>query len=220
VIFDLDGLLVDSEPVQKESFNVVLRQYGVELDDEAFTPFVGCPTAQNFAELKRLHGIEASVGELLRRKAVAYASLIDSELRVMPGATCLLGQLSALKVPTAVASSSVRRDVDRSLDATGLSGLLHVVVAGDEVTDSKPAPDIYLKAAGKLGMPPGLCVAIEDSETGVNAAYAAGIQCIVVPNRYTRHGSFLHACRIEKSLESIRPEMIEEVLEGEPQIVL
>lgn len=200
VVFDLDGLLVDSEPVQKMSFNVVLGPLGIELSDDDFQPLVGHSTQQNFLDLKDRYGIKENVESLLQRKAAAYQELIDTHMTAMPGAGRLLGELRAQGVPVAVASSSTRRDVDRSLAAVGLDHCVDFVVAGDEVRRSKPAPDLYLEAARGLGLVPGRCVALEDSNAGVQAAHAAGIPCIAVPNLYTRGQAFEHAVLVVDSL--------------------
>lgn len=203
VIFDLDGLLVDSEPVQKMSFNAVLGIHGIVLSDDDFQPLVGHSTRCNFEDLKKRYEIDADVDDLLRRKAQAYENLIDSRMRPMPGAKRLVAELLSEGIPVAVASSSIRRDVEHSLEAVEMKKGLSYLVAGDEVSRSKPAPDLYLKAAEGLGFPPSRCIALEDSEAGVQAATAAGIQCIAVPNRYTRDQEFAEAIQVVDTLERI-----------------
>ncbi len=212
VVFDLDGLLVDSEPVQQESFNVVLARYGVWLDDDAFRPLVGRSTRENFAFLKERYGIRESIADLLARKASAYDALIGS-IRPMPGAVRLVRDLAVAGVRMAVASSSPRRVVLRSLAAAGLDGGLEVVVGGDEVARTKPAPDVYLRAVEVLGLPAGACVAVEDSEAGVEAAVRAGLRCVAVPNRYTSGDTFVRADRVCPSLEGLTQEMLRGLVE-------
>lgn len=202
VVFDLDGLLVDSEPVQQESFNVVLARYGIRLDDDAFRPLVGRSTRENFAFLKERYRIGDSIEDLLARKASAYDALIG-RIRPMPGAVRLVRDLAAAGVRMAVASSSPRRVVERSLAAAGFDGGLGLVVGGDEVARTKPAPDVYLRAVEVLGLPAGSCVAVEDSVAGVEAAVEAGLRCVAVPNRYTSGDDFARADRVFPSLDGL-----------------
>lgn len=212
VVFDLDGLLVDSEPVQQESFNVVLARYGVRLDEDDFRPLVGRSTRENFAFLKARYGIEEPIGDLLARKAAAYDALLE-RIQPIPGAVRLVRDLAGAGVRMAVASSSPGDVVRRSLAATGFDGLFGVVVGGDEVARTKPAPDVYLRAVEVLGLPAGRCVAVEDSEAGVEAAVGAGLRCVVVPNRYTRGGDFAGAARVCRSLDDLKGEALRRLVD-------
>ncbi len=214
VVFDLDGLLVDSEPVQQESFNVVLAPYGIRLDDEDFRPLVGRSTRENFESLKERFGLLEPVEVLLARKARAYDALVE-RIRPMPGAATLLRDLAARGVRLAVASSSPRQVVLRSLAAAGLDGVVSVVVGGDEVARTKPAPDVYLKAVEALGLPAGRCVAVEDSEAGVESAVRAGLRCVAVPNRYTDGDTFILAHRVLPSLEDLSVDTLHALLESD-----
>lgn len=214
VVFDLDGLLVDSEPVQQESFNVVLARYGVHLDDEEFRPLVGRSTRENFAFLKERYGIGESIADLLARKVLAYDALIG-RMRPMPGAVRLVRDLAAAGVRMAVASSSPGQVVRRSLAAAGFDGGLGIVVGGDEVARTKPAPDVYLRAVEVLGLAAGSCVAVEDSEAGVEAAVRAGLRCVAVPNRYTAGGAFGLAVRVCRALDDLTVETLRGLV-GEP----
>lgn len=212
VVFDLDGLLVDSEPVQQESFNVVLARYGVRLDDDAFRPLVGRSTRENFAFLKERYGIGDAIADLLARKASAYDALI-ARIRPMPGAVRLVRDLARSHVRMAVASSSPRGVVLRSLLAAGFEGGLGVVVGGDEVARTKPAPDVYLRAVEVLGLPAGSCVAVEDSEAGVEAAVGAGLRCVAVPNRYTSGDAFARADLVCPSLDDLTVTALKRVVD-------
>jgi len=194
VVFDLDGLLVDSERVQAMAFNEVLSPYGIRLSDEDFAKLVGISTAQNFADLARMHPrLAIDLHAIIRAKDRAYAALVPVEMRAMPGAPALVERLSRAGVPMAVASSSFRGDVESCLRQVGLDALLATVSPGDEVPRTKPWPDVYLRAAGMLGLAPARCVALEDAVAGVKAAKAAGMRCIAVPNRYTRGHDFAAA---------------------------
>jgi HAD superfamily hydrolase (TIGR01509 family) len=128
----------------------------------------------------------------------------------MPGAVALVRALAAASVPLAVASSSPHDDIGPSLVAVGLDALLPVRVSGFDVARMKPAPDVYLRAIDLLGLSPSACVAVEDAQAGVEAAKAAGLSCVAVPNRYTlgRH-DFRAADAVVASLETVTAELLE-----------
>ncbi len=204
VVFDLDGLLVDSERVQAMAFNAVLAPYGIELSDDDFAMFVGYSTAQNFNDLAGRHSkLAPHVQEILAAKDRAYAELVETHMKPMPGAVELVRMLHASQVSMAVASSSYRVDVEACLCLVGLSNLLPTLSPGDEVARTKPAPDVYLRAVQLLGIPAASCVALEDAEAGVRAAKTAGLKCIAVPNRYTLRHDFSAADLVLESLEAL-----------------
>jgi beta-phosphoglucomutase-like phosphatase (HAD superfamily) len=120
VIFDLDGVLVDSEPLQVKAFNVALAPHGISLTDEDFLDLVGLSTEENFRVIRQRHSIAESVGDLLVRKNAAYQALVRSELEASAGAPALVRELAARRIPIAVASSSPRSDVLLSLESVGL----------------------------------------------------------------------------------------------------
>lgn len=203
VIFDLDGLLVDSEPLQAKSFNLVLAKYGIHLEEEDFAELVGIQTIDNFRLLRRRHGIPESVESLMTAKDLVYHGLVEAELRPCPGARELVLEIHAVGAPLAVASSSPRKDVEMSLAAVALSHCFPVVVTATDVARTKPAPDLYLLASTRLGIPPSRCIALEDSAAGLQAAVAAGMPCIAVPNIYTRNQDFTLAVAQVGSLEEL-----------------
>lgn len=210
VVFDLDGLLVDSERVQALSFNVALAPHGVVLDDEAFGRLVGFSTRRNFEDLARLHpALAPHIASIHAAKDRAYRDLVDAEMRPMPGAVDLVRRLASAGIPIAVASSSPRVDVVACLRRIGVLDVLSTVSPGDEVAHPKPAPDVYLRAVGMLGLPGSRCVAIEDAGAGVDAAKAAGMACVAVPNRYTLGNDFGRADAVVSSLEDVTIDRLE-----------
>ncbi len=213
VVFDLDGLLVDSERVQAMAFNAVLAPYGITLSDEEFAGFVGYSTLQNFRDLAMKHpGLAPDVLAIHDAKDRAYADLVPTQMRSMPGAVELVAALRDAGVPMAVASSSYRVDVEACLRCVGLDHALAVLSPGDESPRTKPAPDVYLRAVGLLGLPAARCVALEDAEAGVRAAHAAGLACVAVPNRYTRAHDFGLADARLDSLRDVTPSLLESLV--------
>ena len=177
VIFDCDGTLVDSEPLSGETWRRVTQPFGYEITDEDLAEVVGFPYVRThafFASRVALPAPEALLPELNR---VLFA-LIDERLEVFADAVTAVEELRAQGVRIAVASSSVRERLDRTLAHAGLA--FEVTIAGDEVEHGKPAPDMFLLAAQRLALPPEACVVVEDSPPGVAAGLAAGMPTLGV----------------------------------------
>lgn len=182
VIFDLDGTLVDSEPNYYEAGRRLLAEHGVP--DFTWTDherYVGISTLETVTRWKREYGLEASVDELLAAKNRRYLELARASTRAYPEMRAFVELLAAEGVPMAVASGSSPEAITAILAGTGLDAQLRTVVSADEVERGKPAPDVFLEAARRLGVTPGDCVVVEDAAPGAAAAHAAGMRCIAVP---------------------------------------
>ncbi len=184
VLFDMDGLLIDSEPL----WTVAEREIAAELGGE-FTPAIkaamigqALPTAVPLllAGLDTPASRAADPVAIAERLLARIAELFAEELPLQPGARDLLELVRRHGIPTALVSSSYRLLVDTALTVLG-SDAFDVTVAGDEVPAAKPAPDPYLLAAEWLGADPARCVVLEDSAAGMHSALAAGCRCILVP---------------------------------------
>jgi HAD superfamily hydrolase (TIGR01509 family) len=179
VIFDCDGTLVDSEPLARTAWERALLPYGYALTDADAEASVGLPYARvhaYFATRAPLPDADAFWGEFTGE----LFGLIDASLVVFDDAVAAVRSLRSRGVPVAVASSSPRERLSRTLSRAGLSEAFDVVVSGDEVEHGKPAPDMFLLAASRLGVEPGACVVIEDSPPGVQAGIAAGMFTLAV----------------------------------------
>jgi HAD superfamily hydrolase (TIGR01509 family) len=177
VIFDCDGTLVDSEPLSGETWRRVARPYGYEITDDDLAVVVGFPYLRTHAFFAARAALPAPDVLLPQLNEVLFA-LIDERLEVFEDALSAVAELRARGVPVAVASSSVRERLDRTLAHAGLS--FEVTIAGDEVEHGKPAPDMFLLAAERLGLAPKACVVVEDSPPGVTAGRAAGMPTLGV----------------------------------------
>jgi HAD superfamily hydrolase (TIGR01509 family) len=180
VIFDCDGTLVDSEPLARRAWERTLAPHGYELADAEYPALVGLP-------FPRVHGFFAErIAGLPPADAFwedysgALFALIDAELAPFADALETVASLRASGVAVAVASSSPRARLDRTLRRARLADAFAVSVAGDEVAHGKPAPDMFLRAAAELGVAPARCAAIEDSPPGVAAALAAGMRTVAI----------------------------------------
>lgn len=182
VVFDLDGTLVDSEPNYYEAGRRALAAHGVpEFSWAEHERYVGVGTAETAALWKREYGLDVPVAELLADIDRRYLELARAGTRVYPQMRAFVELLAAEGVPMAVASGSSREAIGAVLAGTGLDGYPRVVVSADEVARGKPAPDVFLEAARRLGSDPVDCVVVEDAAPGVAAAHAAGMRCVAIP---------------------------------------
>ncbi|HWP56885.1 MAG TPA: HAD family phosphatase [Candidatus Acidoferrales bacterium] len=207
VIFDLDGLLADTEPVHCRAYQDVLERAGARLTESDYIEH-WVRAGKGIAEWIAARRLGHDPLELRRRKALRYLELLPLHLRAMDGGRELLARLHGRK-KLALASSSYRDAVDAVLAGLEIGHYFAAVVSGLDVKNVKPAPDIFLAAAARLGAAPRECLVVEDAEKGVLAAYEAGMRCIAVPNDYTRHHDFSKATRVCSSLREISLELID-----------
>jgi HAD superfamily hydrolase (TIGR01509 family) len=212
VIFDLDGLLADTECLHCRAYQMALSEHGVELLDTDYAEH-WVRFGNGIADWVTLRGLTLDPHALRLRKAGHYLDLLASSLRPMEGALELLESLRG-KMRIALASSSYRDAIDGVLVGLGIGRFFEVIVSGLDVAQVKPAPDIFLKAAADLGVAPAQCLVFEDAEKGVIAAHRAGMRCIAVPNEYTRHHDFSKATKICSSLKEITPEVLRSVADA------
>ncbi len=184
LLLDLDGTLVDTEPLHKATAADVLAEVGVVLTADDYRALAGRGDVEFFGALLARHGFAASVAQIIaRRTELVVARAPGFGLCANPGAVELLDLLDRRGLARAVASGSVRAQIDALLSAAGLLPRLPVRVSGhDDVPRQKPAPDVYLAAAAALGVSATACIAVEDSRTGVAAARAAGCFVAWVPS--------------------------------------
>lgn len=184
VVFDCDGVLVDSEPHSWASWRAVAARYGVGLTDEQIARCTGLGYPDTYAHVASLAGgVLPSPESLLPELLEALADSFSTGLRRFDDAVGAVAELAFGGVRLAVASTSYRARLDLTLRAADLGRYFPVSVAGDEVPRPKPAPDVYLRAAELLGVPPHRCVAVEDSAPGVRSAVAAGMRVVGVARR-------------------------------------
>ncbi|MFE2420641.1 HAD family hydrolase [Streptomyces hokutonensis] len=182
VIFDLDGTLVDSEPNYYEATRGTLAEHGVpDFTWAQHERFVGISTQETLALLKDRYGLKVPVEELLAETNGRYLALARAATHAYPEMRKFVELLAADGVPMAVASGSSPEAIEAILAGTGLDAVLRTVVSADEVARGKPAPDVFLEAARRLGATPAGCVVLEDAAPGAAAAHAAGMRCIAIP---------------------------------------
>jgi HAD superfamily hydrolase (TIGR01509 family) len=181
VVFDLDGIIVDSEHVWDDVRQELAEERGGRWHDRASRDMMGMSSPEWSRYMHDVIGLAESPeeinAEVVRRMEAGYRE----RLPLIPGAVEAVERLAA-RWPLGLASSSNRELIDLALESSGLGRLFAATVSSEEVAHGKPAPDVYLEAARRLGVPPGRCAAIEDSENGILSAKAAGMGVLAIPN--------------------------------------
>ena len=186
LIFDMDGLLVDSEPLAARAMDDFLARYGFERRAEIHEQLLGRRLPEALAIVKAGYAMEHPIEELIERYGELRLAALRGVVAPMPGAGEIIafGRGAGLKL--ALATSGMRAHADLSLTETGLAGRFDAEVTGDEVAKGKPAPDLFLLAAERLGVEPAACIVFEDAPAGVMAAKAAGMRVVAVPTELNR----------------------------------
>lgn len=183
VLFDMDGLMFDTERLLFAAWQRAMADFGFAASEEVFLASVGTTVESTNQLLRAAYGPDFPLQATNDRTGDYIWQEVDQRgVPLKPGLLALLDYLESHAIPKAVASSSERATIDRLLAAAGLAERFAATAAGDEVTQGKPAPDIFLLAARRLGVEPGQCLVLEDSEPGARAAQAAGMAVIIVPD--------------------------------------
>jgi HAD superfamily hydrolase (TIGR01509 family) len=180
ILFDVDGVLVDSEPFIAEAGACMFAElYGTTVDPAEFAPFIGTGEASYLGGVAEAHGLQIDIALAKKRTYELYFEVIRGRMQAVPGAVELVRSLRAAGLKSATATSADRVKLDANLQAVGLTEAdFDSLVCGNDVSRKKPFPDIYLEAARRLGVAPEDCLVIEDATEGVLAAKAAGCRCI------------------------------------------
>ncbi len=182
IVFDLDGLLVDSEPVWEKTDIALVESRGKIYDQRKQTNLIGLRAEDYLKGLRRVYGIEDDV-ETLDREALEYMfTLISTEVKTQPGAKELISFVVKQNITRAIVSNSQMAFINAVLEDRGWNDIFVHRFTGEDDTQGKPAPDVYLRAAKTLGLNPADCLALEDSPNGARAAVAAGMTCYAVPD--------------------------------------
>jgi HAD superfamily hydrolase (TIGR01509 family) len=212
VIFDLDGVLVDSEPLQHAAYNLVLRRFGIQASaDEYGREWIAAGRGPEYAV--RTYQLPLTPDELRRLKDPVYHDLLHEAVALVPGARDALERLSAV-FPTALATNSSATDTGFILDRFDLRRFFAAVVTREQYERPKPAPDAFRTAASRLDRTPGDCVVIEDAYKGVVAAAEAGCACIAIPRGYTADNDCRRARAIVASLDHVTVALVRSLVDG------
>jgi pseudouridine-5'-monophosphatase len=203
IVFDLDGLMVDTETISREAWKQLLKTLGSSLDQDTYHSIVGRRSDESALIMKNALNLPISPAELISRKSAIFYELLTEGVTVMPGLMELLTEIGKRNVPWAVATSSSRHYAEKILSQIGLSDSCYAIAAGDEVNRGKPAPDIYVLAARRLKFEPNFCIALEDSVPGCLSSIAAGMVTAAIPNKETIRDDFSFVHQVFQSLNDV-----------------
>ncbi|WP_019998049.1 HAD family hydrolase [Aureimonas ureilytica] len=208
VIFDMDGVLFDSEVLSRDAFLAATIEIGRPATIEAFLVMVGRPWGINRDYLQTLFGHDQDI-ETFRAVWRRHYALLKKGLALKTGVLELLDHLDALGIPRAICTSSSHEDVAANLALHGLAPRFQAVIANGDYAKGKPAPDPFLRAAEVLGVNPAQCLALEDSYNGVRAAAAAGMRTVMVPDLLPATDEIRALCRmVAADLHEVRAHLV------------
>ena len=214
VLFDMDGVLVDSYGAHLESWRALAAEEGLPFDREALTRMFGRTSHEMIGELWPDRAADSQ--RLSRRKEAIYRTLVERSFPAMPGAAELVAALDEAGYALALASSGPPENVELALERLGVRERFDAVVTGRDVELGKPDPQVFLLAARRLGLPPERCVVVEDAPVGVEAAHAAGMTAVVLLSTGRRREDFA-GCRPElvvSGLAELHPGRFGELIEA------
>ncbi|MGI6113619.1 MAG: HAD family hydrolase [Mahellales bacterium] len=186
LIFDMDGVLMDSEPVIKAAAIAGLKEFGVDAKIDDFEPFVGMGEDRFIGGVAEKYGVPYRL-EMKKRVYEIYVDIVADNLGIYDGVQQFLLEMKERGYVLALASSADKVKVEANLRVTGIAAsIFAAIVCGEDVEKKKPFPDIYLYAAQKIGVSPNNCLVVEDAISGIKAAKAAGMQCIAVTSSFGR----------------------------------
>jgi len=203
ILFDMDGVLVDSEPLFHKAVNIMVERCGAApiTEEENNRYLLGTTVEETWVRVKELRDVPQTPAELLAGYNEVVKEVLRSDLTARPGVRDLIAEAQRRGLPIAVASSSLREWVDLKLSVIGLTDAFAVKLGGDDIENGKPAPDIYIKAARLIGLESTECIAIEDSPIGLAAASSSGAYTVCTLTDSTRHLDLSAADVIIENLE-------------------
>lgn len=210
VIFDLDGVLIDSEGLQYQAYAQVLERFGVSVTAEEYARhWIATGLGPEYAV--ETYRLPVDAQQLRALKQPVYHEILRRQVRLMPGAIEALARLHT-RFPLGLATNSNRADVSFVVDQFGFGRFFASIVTREDYMLPKPNPDAYVRAAAGLNLSPHVCVVVEDSYRGVLAAHRAGAVPVAVPNRLTRTNDFSLAVAVFGSLDDLTVSVIEKLL--------
>ncbi len=210
VIFDMDGVILDSEKVYQEIEREMFRELGIPVSIQEHREFTGSSERAMWQKMKLQYGFRENPDELVRNERQRFLNKMNAPggIPAVEGSTDLIHRLHESGIPVLVASSSSREIIETVLQSLNISDCFQGIVSGDDVPHSKPAPDIFLKASELAAVPPSGCTVIEDSENGILAARSAGMKVIGLQIPGSGDLDLTGADRIVSNLNEINPDLI------------
>lgn len=212
LIFDMDGVIIDSEPIHFEVDIQTMREFGVNISIDELNKYVGTTNEYMLNDLKNKYKIKKSFEEMLEYKMeLTIRKIKEAKISAILGIPELLISLKSKNIKTAIGSSSPKELINTVIEKFKLEKYFECIVSGDDVKEGKPKPDIYLEVSKIIGVAPEECIVIEDSRNGVLAAKNAGMKCIGFKNINSGNQDLSKADVIVDSIKSINIENIKEL---------
>ncbi|MFH1587515.1 MAG: HAD family phosphatase [Candidatus Diapherotrites archaeon] len=208
VIFDFDGVIADTDSMWHGSIAEFMGKRNIELTEEDYENIVGKTFSNKFQILKEKYGLDGDYDEFHNNTHIAATKKIAGELPLNPGVKELINSLEEMGIILAIASANSKKNIHLITDKFNLTDKFSVMVDIHDVTEHKPSPAVYLKTAEKLGIAPNECVAVEDTQLGVESAKNAEMKAIAVPGKFSKGQDFSRADLMVESLEEIDVEKI------------
>lgn len=205
VIFDMDGVIIDTEPIHHNAFLATFAELGIAVSAAEYATFLGKSTRNVFQHIKNRYGLSQEVETMVQRKRELFNEVFDTDatLDLLPGVRRLIEDLRAHGVQLVVASSASNATIARVFDRFGLRPYFAHIVSGEDFAESKPNPAIFLHAAELAQTPVTECIVIEDAANGVAAAKAAGIYCIAYASPHSEGQNLHQADRIIRDFSEL-----------------
>ncbi len=186
-IFDWDGVIIDSASLHEQSWQRLAAELGKSIAPESFIRGFGMKSARIIEEIHHWSSEPEEIARLAKRKEALYREIVaESEIAPLPGVVEWLQRLDEALAPCAVASSTERLNIDTVLKRIGLREAFAVIVSAEDVIHGKPHPEVFLKAAERLGLTPERCVVFEDAHVGIEAGHAAGMKVVAVATTHSK----------------------------------
>jgi beta-phosphoglucomutase len=210
VIFDMDGVIVDTEPVHRYAYYKQFAELNIEVTQAMYTSFTGFSTRNTFQTLKEQFQLEQEVEDLIQRKRSIFNDAFDTkeDLELLEGVRALIEDLHQNGIQLIVASSASKVTIDRVFTRFGLHDFFTHIVSGEDFPKSKPHPAIFEHAASLSIAPKENCIVIEDSTNGVKAAKAAGIFCVGYNSEHSKDQNLDEADRVINHFNELNAEVV------------
>lgn len=204
VLFDMDGLMIDSEPLHYQAFNTIFQKYGKFLSkEENDQRYIGITDTDAAEDMVQRFGLPISANQLVQEVQDKYKKIIVHGIPGQPGLLELLKDLKDHGYQTSIASGSTIEEIEMVIKGLGIGGYMDSYTSAYEVDKGKPAPDVFLKAAERLEVRPEECLVLEDAPSGILAAKLAGMLRYAIPTEQTKDKDFSQANRVLGSLSEV-----------------
>ena len=215
VIFDMDGVIIDTEPIHHHAFFTQFAELGITVSDALYASFLGSSTRNVFQRIKQEFGLPQQVDELLRRKRELFNQAFDTDadLDLLPGVRALIEDIQRHGIQLVLASSASKATITRVFDRFELGPYFTHRVSGEDFAQSKPNPEIFVHAARLAQTPVAECIVIEDSANGVAAAKAAGIYCIGYASPHSAGQDLRLADRVIRNFSELSAIEIQQIVQ-------